>query len=415
MNQESLKRDMLWNAGGNLAYLLAQWLVTVAVTRILDFESAGILSVAMSLSAIFQTVAFFGIRNYQVSDIEQKYEDSAYFAFRHITAISSLLLTFLAALLLGYRAEVLVSILLFMLFRIVESYADVLHGIAQRKGRLDLAGRGFALKAPALLLGFFLGFWLSHTLTGSLTGMLLGSLLSTLLYDLPRVRRLSPFRIAVSPRKALPLAGETFSLCIYFFFLSTVSSAPKFVLEKLVGTETLGAYASIFAPALLIAGVAGYLYTPFIPTFAALAGEKNEKGFRRLTAKILLVLLGFLLVLLVAARFLGEWALVLVFGEGIRAYSSLLYPILVAVFATATLSFFCMLAVVRRRFLPLCLSVGTGAALSAGLAFPLIGRFGANGASYALLIASFAAVLLLCYPVFRKGIHGRNSFGKDTL
>ncbi len=394
---------MLWNAAGNLAYLFAQWLVTVLVARLFAFESAGILSIAMSLSAIFQTVAFFGMRNYQVSDVTEKHSDSAYFAFRHVSALSSLLLALAFAVILGYRAETLIAILLYMLFRIVECYADVLHGMAQRRGRLDIAGRGFAIKAVALLVGFWVGRLLGDTLLWALTGMLIGSLSSTLLYDLPVVKRLTSFSLC-SPCKGLSLAKETFPLCIYFFLLSAISSLPKFVLEAEVGTETLGAYASIFAPCLLITGIAGYLYAPLIPTFATLAARGEEKKFRRLFFILVLCFLLILLLLLAAAYFLGDWALSLVFGEAILPYAFLLYAILVAVFGTAILSFFCMLAVVRRRFLALCISTGAGALCSGLSAFPLIVAFGAAGASYALLLASALSVLLLCPAVFRPGI-----------
>lgn len=406
---------MLWNAGGSLTYLFAQWLVTVLVARFFkdNYGSAGVLSIAMSLSAIFQTVTLFGMRNYQVSDIRGKYTNEAYFGLRHITACVSLLLALFAALVLLYRGETLTAILLYMLFRIVESYSDVLHGMVQKEGRLDLAGRGFALKAAALLAGFLVGYLLTHALIPALFGMLVGSCLTTVLYDLPMARRISPFSLRFSPKAAIPLLGETFPLCIYFFLYSSISSIPKFVLEKLAGEETLGAYASIYAPAVLIAGVANYLYMPFTTSFALFANEGREREFRRLMLRILLVLVALLLCLLAAAFFLGEWALALVFGNSILPFAGLLSPILCATFGLATLSFFCMLAVVRRRFLFLCIAVGTGTLLSFVATLFFIPVFHANGASYGLLAASAVAILLLCIPVLRPGIH-QASCRKDS-
>ena len=397
-------KHMLWNASGNLFYLAAQWLVTVLVARLFpdDLKSAGILSVAMSLSAVFQTIALFGMRNYQVSDINEKHSNSAYFCFRHITAAASLLLTFIAALLLQYRGATLLATILFMLFRIAECYSDVLHGMAQKAGRLDMAGKGFAIKAVALLLGFFAGFFLGKALVPALLGMLIGSLATTLGFDLPVAKHLSPFTFRCPPRRALSLARETLPLCVYFFLLSAISSLPKLVLEKLMDESVLGAYASIFAPALLIAGAAGYLYTPFIPTFAELIEKGDERKVRGMIGKLLAILSVLLLLLVGASALLGEWGLVLVFGETIRPYTYLLIPIFFAVFASAVLSFFCMLAVVRRRFLPLCLAVGAGAVLSPILSVVFLrGMKDANGASVALLVSSLTAILLLAPAVFR--------------
>lgn len=396
-------RNMIWNAGGNLAYLFAQWLVTVLVARLFpdDLKSAGVLSIAMSLSAVFQTIALFGMRNYQVSDINEKHSNSAYFCFRHITAAASLLLTLIAALFLQYRGATLLSTILFMLFRIAECYSDVLHGMAQKAGRLDMAGKGFAIKAVALLAGFLAGYYLGGTLVTCLLGMLIGSLATTFCFDLPVAKHLSPFTLRCPPGRALRLAQATFPLCIYFFFYSSLSSIPKLVLEKMMDEATLGAYASIFAPALLISGAAGYLYTPFIPSFAEMAKNKDERGIRKLVGKLLLALSALLLVLIGASYFLGDWALVLVFKDTIRPYTHLLIPILCAVFATATLSFFCMLTVVRRRFLPLCLAVGAGAVLSPILSIVFLrGMKDANGASVALLVSALIATLLISPAVF---------------
>ena len=72
MKEHTLKSGMIWNALGNIIYLACQWLITILVANIGNFEDAGLLSIAMSVSATFQTFALFGIRNYQVSDINEK-------------------------------------------------------------------------------------------------------------------------------------------------------------------------------------------------------------------------------------------------------------------------------------------------------------------------------------------------------
>lgn len=386
---------MSLNAAGNLLYLAAQWVVTVLVTRLADFSAAGVLSVAMSLSAVFQTVAFFGIRSFQASDVREVYADGVYFAFRHITSIAAAVLAVLAALLLGYRGEALAASLLYMLFRIAEGYSDVLHGAAQRRGRLDIAGIGFGIKGPALLAGFLIGFLPARSLVAGLAVMAAVSCLSTLLYDLPAVRRLSPFPLSVHPRDCRALARETAPLCLYLFFYSALSTVPKFVLEKMTGTASLGAYASIFAPALLILAAAGYLYNPFAPSFARLADEKNERGFLLLFLKIILALAVALALCLAAAALAGEWALVLLFGEPIRAHVHLLAPILLSVFSVALVAFLSMLVTVRRRLLLLCIGTGIGAGLTLALSPVFIRLFDANGASYALCIASALTALIL--------------------
>jgi O-antigen/teichoic acid export membrane protein len=155
---------MIWNAAGNLLYLASQWVITVLVTVMGGLYDAGILSIAMSLSATFQTIALFGIRNYQVSDTKGRFHDSHYATLRAITCALAMVVCVLATLISGYDKSELLAVFLFMLFRLAECYSDVLHGIAQNRERLDLAGKSFAIKGVGIFLCFFLCYYFSHDL-----------------------------------------------------------------------------------------------------------------------------------------------------------------------------------------------------------------------------------------------------------
>ena len=194
---ENMKKNMLWNAAGNLIYLACQWVVTVLVTNLGQFRDAGILSIAMSVSATFQTLAMFGIRNFQVSDVEGKYSDTVYVGFRSLTCAAAMLGCMLFALIGGYRGETLAAVFLFMLFRLAENFSDVLHGIAQKNGRLDVAGKSFAIKGIGLLVLFLLGYRFGGALWVGLLCMALFSCLSTICYDLTVTRGMAQFGFCV--------------------------------------------------------------------------------------------------------------------------------------------------------------------------------------------------------------------------
>ena len=89
MEQKFIK-NAVWNASGSMIYLAGQWLVTVMVTRFFGYDDAGVLSLAMSISGSFQSIALWGIRNFQISDNENKYSDSNYTMMRGLTCIVSL-------------------------------------------------------------------------------------------------------------------------------------------------------------------------------------------------------------------------------------------------------------------------------------------------------------------------------------
>ena len=69
----SIKTSILWNTWGSLVYLGCQWLLSVLVIRISGFENSGILTLAMSITNMFYSIAVYGMRTFQVADTENEY------------------------------------------------------------------------------------------------------------------------------------------------------------------------------------------------------------------------------------------------------------------------------------------------------------------------------------------------------
>ena len=404
MNPDTLKKNMLWNAAGNIIYLMSQWVMTVLVTVLGGLTDAGILSVAMSVSATFQTLALFGIRNFQVSDTQRKYTDSTYTGFRTLTCAGALLICMVFSLISGYLGGQLLAIFLFMMFRLAETYSDVLHGIAQKNDRLDIAGKSFSIKGIGLLVCFLAGFYLSKDLNVGLLLMTLFSCASTLLYDFPAVRKLSEFRLLDPLSRCGKLALETLPLCVYLFLASAISTVPRLILEMQCGKEVLGAYASIFAPALLLQSATGYLYNPFATQFAEWNRQKDRRAFCNLLLKLVLVILGISAVILLAAQFLGEFALVLVFGEQIREYVYLLQPILIVNILISYFGLLSMVVIVLRNFRWLLAGYAAGFLTVLFLTGPAIRLWGVNGTSYSLIAAAVMTSLILAIGILRSDL-----------
>ena len=412
--EQNLKKNMLWNAAGNIVYLACQWLITVLVTNLGQFRDAGILSIAMSVSSTFQTIAMFGIRNFQVSDMDRKYSDTCYVSFRMISCAAAMVCCMAFSLISGYRSEQLFAIFLFMLFRLAEDFSDVLHGIAQKNERLDIAGKSFAIKGIGILIFFLVGYRMSGKLTVGLLMMALFSCLCTVLYDALVVRKLSEYRFFEKSLKWFSLAKETLPLCIYLFLSSAIATVPKLILEKQCGEEILGAYSSIFAPALLISAAASYLYSPFVTIFAKVYHEDDKKAFFRLFIKITVAIVLFAAVAIVAAVFLGDFALTLIFGEKINDYVYLLVPIFVSIFVSAYFTFLCTLEIIFRDFLGLLSACGIGLLSEILLTGDWIAHAGINATSYSFILASAIGALILLLRMLwillkkqRKGVeHG---------
>lgn len=401
MENSNIKKNMLWNAAGNLIYLFCQWLITILVANIGSFTDAGVLSIAMSVSATFQTVALFGIRNYQNSDIEGKYSDTCYVSFRILSCGAALTLCMLFSLVTGYRSNQLLSIFLFMLFRLSENFSDVLHGIAQKNGRLDLAGKSYIFRGIGVLTAFVIIFKLSSSLTIALLTMAIISWLCTVIYDIPVIKKLSSFKLIQRSEKPWSLAKIALPLCAYQFMSNSFLTIAKLILEQQTTEEILGIYSSIFAPALLITSALNYFYAPFVTYFAEVNSKHDTRTFIRTFVKILCVVMAVAVITIIAAIFFGDFALKLLFGEKILAYSYLLIPILISIFASAIFTFLCTICVVLRDFVCLLIACGAGLLSEILLTGKWIELAGINAASYGYTLASCIASTILLFRIMR--------------
>lgn len=399
----NLRNNMLWNAAGNLVYLGLQWLITVLVVRINGYIDAGILSLAMSISAIFQNVASFGVRNYQVSDLQPKYTDSQYVSLRWITCILSFVLCFGFVQINSYSLKQEVCILLFMLFRIAENYVDVLHGIAQKKDRLDLAGKSFLLRGIFTFITFIVFYFISKDLNASITCMVLISFVLVCWYDVRQIRKLSEYHLCIRDKRMKEIILECLPLCIYMVFFSMLIMIPRYCLERLMGSEALGGYASVFAPAMLIQAAASYLYGPLISVFASYRNNGRLREYQKLFGKVTIVIIGGTAILFMGTSIAGEFILTIVFGESILEYAYLFSSVIICTGLIAYNSFLSALMTVERklRFL------ATFNMLASGLCFVasnlLIKKFGIIGTSYSLIL-----VLLLLMVIFVLAIKKTN-------
>ena len=392
MEQKFIK-NAVWNASGSMIYLAGQWLVTVMVTRFFGYDDAGVLSLAMSISGSFQSIALWGIRNFQISDNENKYSDSNYTMMRGLTCIVSLVACMIFTYFNHYSEAQIESVFWYMMFRLSESYSDVFQGIAQKNERLDVAGKGFALKGILMLSVFVIGQYYDARLNVCLALVAVSAWMVTLLYDFVVTEKIIRFSLVSNITKSVMLCRETVPLCVYFFLNSTVSALPKYILEKMCDSGILGVYSSISAPTIIIQAATAYIYTPFVGKLAQLYNNNGYKKFWLLVIKIMSAIIAIGIVCIVGAAVIGDYILGVIFGESILQYSSLLFLVIIATICIALGSFVYMLEVVIRDFKNLIIGCCIGFICTLIFSPIMITLFGADGTSIGIIISSMSSVI----------------------
>lgn len=393
---ETIRKNMLWNILGSVSFIGAQWLMTILIVHLAGYSEAGYLSLGLSLTNIFTNIAYFCIRNFQVSDTG-KYSQSIYVTHRLAASVMAFLLYALFVIVNGYPAYVFVFLLLFMLYRLNEAVVDVFHGIDQRAWRLDIAGRSFLARGVLTLAAFLIVEAVTKNLVITTLAMLAAAYGVVFLYDIPRTRKNEEFHIRWEKTALVSLTRECFPLFLYAICLNAVVPIPRYFLEKLEGSEVLGYYASVAIPASLIQLLASYIYTSFTKLFSDYVAENRRKEFLLLFWKLLAAIIGTVVLALAGSALLGEWALVLLFTESIRAYAYLLVPTIFCCGLIALIWFVGTILTILRDMKGLLLGAAAGVLTAAAASYPCIVTWGVEGVNTALFFSSMVTLLLFLW------------------
>lgn len=406
--EKSSNSGIIWYSVGMTAYLGCQWLLSIVVVHLSGYATAGNLSIAMSVSNLFSLGALFGVRNFQVSDTRDEIPASIYVTSRVITTIAAYVAIVGYVFLNGYDYETASAILLYCLFRISEAVVDVFHGINQKKGRLDVVGKSHALRGAAFLTAFTAALALGGDLNLALVTMLLSVVPIVLFFDYPVAVKLGQFRLVWNWHQIRELLGHCFPLVLYKLLLTVTGILPRQVLELVHGSEALGYYASIATPTLIVQVSATYLFNPAIPAFSEALYRGEKKQFTNLFRKISILITCLALLSLIASKLLGEFALVLLFGEGIKQYIYVLDLAIVSTIIIAYVWFLCTVLTVLREKQGLVIANAASLIVCAVVSKPFIQKFSMQGVNYSNLLSLGVAVLIL-WIYYRKNL--KRKFG----
>lgn len=186
-------------------------LISVLVVRLSGVETAGILTLAMSVNNVFYSIAMQGIRNYQVSDMKEKYTSGIYVSSRLIICILSFLVCVGYALIAGYSYGSSLCIVAYCLFKMAEAFYDVYAGICQKKWRMDWIGKSWMVKGILSFVGFVAVLAVTQSLLAAILAMALVSWLVIFFYDIPRAKKLDTIKIHLKEKKKYNADGGMLS------------------------------------------------------------------------------------------------------------------------------------------------------------------------------------------------------------
>lgn len=406
-NKLSFSQNLLWNSAGSLVYTVCQWLLTFLVVRVsLNFENAGYLSLAISVTNIFYTITCFSVRPYLVSDIKGKYTSKEYSAFRIFTCFLSFILCAGYLCFFNYNLTQLLCILFYMLYKVGEGYVDLLHSIEQRASRMDIGAKSMILRGVFSILTFSITLFLWNDIVLSVFTMTIVSIVLILIYDFPKIKKFASITPQIKKESIVKIFFEFLPLVIGIFVNTLAATLPRQFLEGILGNESLGIYSTVATPAVIVQVFASYIFNPMQLSMAEMVNENRKKEFISLLKKTTFVVILIGIVSSIGAYLLGSWGLNFLYGSKTAEYSYLLIPMVIYTSLNAYVWFLNNVLIIFRKLKFLMVINAIGLIVSLCLSKVMIFKFGMNGVSYISILYSILLIIgmaiILFYSVNKK-------------
>lgn len=339
----------LWNTASGLLMAFQSVIMLTVLTHVCDTVTAGVFTIAYANANLFLNLGKYGIRNFQVSDVCEKYSFRTYLFARVVSVVA--MLAFGAAWLLwsassvGYTLDKSLTILMMLVFKAIDALEDVFHGNYQQHGRLDVGARVLTLRLITMIALYVSlivatrNLLLSLTITTAFTGLFFvgETLWAKRRYGLPIS---SPDAGGTHTRHRVALLlKESFPVFLALFLLFYIGNAPKYAIDATLDDTAQAYYGFIAMPVFVVGLLAGFIYNPIIASLAENWAEGKVSAFARRFALQVLIIAGITVVCIIGAWIIGIPVLNLLYNADLEPYKIDLVVLLVGggFLATATL------------------------------------------------------------------------------
>lgn len=393
MEKTKTSQSVIYNTIGTFFYFFCQWLTTILVVRISGYEDAGILSLVISFTNIFYFIALFGVRNFQVTDINHEFSDRDYLTSRHITSGIALILFVIAMFCMKFNHITVLCCLLYMIFKIFEGYTDVIFGIWQNHDGYFEILISYIGKGLLTIIGFCAGLYF-FDLPVAIAIQAFLYFLFIVIYDGNEIKKLvKNFEIKTGQYKKMLI--PCIPLMIYGLIVPYLNFLSRYVVELKFGTEILGYYSSITMVFTVMSTLMGSIFVTILPKIAYLYQTGKYKELNKYIAIANFGIIGFGIICVVLGMLLGDFVFSILFGKQILSYMYLLTPTIIASIILSLVSLTSSILIsFRKNTLMLWINIIGVVVCTLSISF-IVDAWGLVGALFALMISLLIVYVIL--------------------
>ncbi len=344
------KRDFFFNSIGIGAWGVVFPLLTIVVTQCVGVEQAGVFSLAFVTGSLLMILANYGVRTYQVSDLEERHSFADYQINRVLTCILMVIAGYAYCTLRGYAGEMAAISMGVYLYRMVDALADVYEGRLQQSDKMYLAGISQALRSILVLVFFSAVLFVTRNLGFACIVMAIVAFASFLLLTLPLAYMETPKSRKWEFSSVVELFKQCLPLFIALFMYSLIDNMPKFLMEGTLSYDNQLYFNVLYFPAQGILLTAGLIYKPLLLRLTEAWDDPDDnRTFNIIMIAIFVAIVVITVVTLVVMGWIGVPIMSMLYGVDFEQFRTLLYLMIIAGGVTAAIDFIYQVITVQRR------------------------------------------------------------------
>lgn len=327
LNDKNITRNtFFWNAFSAVMNSFQTMLLLLIITRKSNVNDASIFVMAYAVGNLMIHIGKYGVRQYQVTDVTEKYSLKNYINARYVSMV--FMISAVAAylginiLLNDYSYKKSVVVLLICLVKGVEAFEDVYHGRMQQMGRLDVAGRILGIR----LFIFIAGYGILYIITEDIlitTGI---NFIITLIvavclnsWVMPEFNSITKIKNGMAGAKKI--LWECLPLCICMCLNMYISNAPKYTIDSVVSDDVQTKFNIVFMPVFIIALLANFIFQPFLKKMGELWADNNISRLVKDIIKFSVVIMVTDGIITLVGGFIGNPILGAVYNVDLKDYN----------------------------------------------------------------------------------------------
>ncbi|WP_066259029.1 oligosaccharide flippase family protein [Neobacillus drentensis] len=396
----SLKRNVSFMLIGNLIYALSQWGIIMVLAKLGSPKMVGGFTLGLAVTAPIILIFDLQLRSVLATDIKNEYSFQQYLFLKGVSSFIALVVLGIVIVIGDYKGQVAFVIFLVGTAKLVESVIELHYGLFQKHERMDMIAKSLVIRGFSSLFIIAILITLTKSLLIAVTGFALSWLFVLVMFESPKAKQMvvtdaSSFNIHSLKRLFL----TSFPLGVVMMMISLYSNIPRYVIERISGTEAVGYFSALFY--IVTAGnlVINAIGQTISPRLASYFSNKEYTKFSKLLMKF--VLLGFIYGLcgIILTLIIGKQVLSIVYTQDYIKFHKVFVLLMIAGTLMYAGSFFGFALTAMRKFSiqPILSSIWVISTII--LSIIIIPHFGLTGAAIVSIITTAIQQLTLAITV----------------